>query len=77
MLVLTRKQDESIIIGQNIEVKILGIEEGKVKLGIEAPKNVEIYRKEVYVTIEAENKAATSVDIKNIEQLKKIFYKKD
>ncbi len=77
MLVLTRKQDESIIVGKNIEIKILGIEEGKVKLGIDAPRDVEIHRKEVYATIQDENKAATSITIKDMEQLKNIFNKKE
>lgn len=72
MLVLSRKDKESIIIGKDIEVKILGIEDGKVKLGIDAPRNVEIYRKEIYLEIEEENKAASKQQL-NIEDLKKIF----
>ncbi len=72
MLVLSRKSNESIIIANNIEIKILGIEDGKVKLGIEAPRDVEIYRKEIYVEIQEENKAASKQQL-NIEDLKKIF----
>lgn len=74
MLVLTRKTDESIVIGKDIEIKILGIEEGKVKIGISAPKNVEIHRKEVYLTIQEENKEAASLP-QNLDQLKEIFKK--
>ncbi len=56
MLVLNRKPGESIIIGDNIEIKILEIQDGKIKIGIEAPKDIGILRKEVYDEIIAENK---------------------
>lgn len=72
MLVLSRKPGESIIIGNNIEIKILEIEDGKVKLGIDAPRDIEIYRKEIYIAIEEENKAASKQQL-NIEDLKGIF----
>lgn len=55
MLILTRKKDESIIINDNIEIQVIAIEEGKVKLGINAPKNVEIHRSEVYEKILSAN----------------------
>ncbi|GAU75665.1 carbon storage regulator CsrA [Fusibacter sp. 3D3] len=58
MLILSRKKDESLIINGNIEIKIISSEDGKVKLGIEAPKEVEIYRKEVFEKIQAENRMA-------------------
>ena len=48
MLILNRKINESIILEDNIEIKILEIQDGKVKIGIEAPKEVTILRKEVY-----------------------------
>ncbi|ONI40364.1 carbon storage regulator [Candidatus Epulonipiscium fishelsonii] len=60
MLALTRKIDESIIINGNIEIKIIGIHDGRVKLGIEAPKDQSIYRKELYLQIEESNKASIS-----------------
>ncbi|QUH24924.1 carbon storage regulator CsrA [Serpentinicella alkaliphila] len=75
MLVLTRKQNESIVIGKDIEVKILAIEDGKVKLGIEAPRDIEIYRKEIYVEIEKENVSAINQSI-NMDALKKMLIKK-
>lgn len=67
MLVLSRKKDESIIIDEDIEIKIIGIEEGKVKLGISAPKNIEIHRKEIYMQIQEENRKAadSKLDIKD------------
>lgn len=55
MLVLTRKKDESIIIGGNIEVKVIGIEDGKVQIGIKAPSTIDIFRKELYKSIQEEN----------------------
>lgn len=75
MLVLSRKSNESIIIDKNIEIKILGVEEGKVKLGIKAPKDVEIYRKEIYVEIEEENITASKQQL-NLDHLKGIFTNK-
>ena len=71
MLVITRKKDESILIGENIEIKVVKIEEGSVKLAISAPKDVSILRKELYVEIEEENKkAATLKDIQLLKNLK-------
>lgn len=74
MLILTRKKDESIIIGDNIEVKVLEINDGKVKLGIEAPKNIDIIRKELYENIQEENKKASEINI-NLDMLKEIIKK--
>jgi carbon storage regulator len=59
MLVLSRKNNESIIIGGDIEIVVLGVEGETVKLGIRAPKEVAIYRKELYETIQAENLEAS------------------
>lgn len=47
MLVLTRKKEQSIVIGENIEVMVLGVSGDKVRLGFTAPRDVEVYRKEV------------------------------
>jgi carbon storage regulator len=58
MLVLSRKPEEALVINGNIEIVVLGIEDGKVRLGIQAPPEVKIYRKEVLEAVEAENKAA-------------------
>lgn len=58
MLILTRKANESIRIGDDIELKVLDISGDQVKLGIDAPKHVEIHRKEVYAAIQEENSKA-------------------
>lgn len=58
MLVLSRKLKEALKIGDDIEITILSIEGEQVKIGIEAPKHVEIHRKEVYLAIQEENNAA-------------------
>ena len=62
MLALTRKKGESLIVNNNIEITVLEIRGDQVKIGINAPKDVPIYRKEVYLQIQEENKAAGSVD---------------
>ncbi|WP_432662668.1 carbon storage regulator CsrA [Wukongibacter baidiensis] len=74
MLVLTRKIDEGIKIGKDIEVTILSIQDGKVKLGISAPKDVEIYRKEIYLKIAQQNKKALNSNIE-YDKLNEIFQK--
>lgn len=70
MLILTRKTNESIIINDNIEIVVVGIEDGKVKLGIKAPKEVDIHRKEVYETIQQENRQAANSKSIDIDLLK-------
>ncbi len=55
MLVLTRKSGESIVIGRETEVKVLSVDGGSVRLGIEAPREVAIYRRELFEAIRAEN----------------------
>lgn len=58
MLALTRKKDEAIVINGNIKIQILDIIDGKVKLGIEAPKEVTIHREEVYLEIKDSNEGS-------------------
>lgn len=74
MLVIRRKKYESILIGENIEVSISAIENGTVKLSINAPKEIQILRKELYIEVQNENKEAVS---SNIDVLKKIKIKND
>ena len=61
MLVITRKQEESIIIGGEVEVIVLGISNNGVRLGIKAPRNVQVHRREVFEAIAAENLASLEV----------------
>ncbi len=58
MLVLSRQRDESIIIGDNIVITIVDIRGDKVKLGIEAPREISVHRQEVYEAIQRENRQA-------------------
>ncbi|MGD0596698.1 MAG: carbon storage regulator CsrA [Sedimentisphaerales bacterium] len=58
MLVLSRQKDESIIIGDDVEVTIVDVRGDKVRLGITAPKHITVHRKEVYEAIQREKKAA-------------------
>lgn len=62
MLVLSRKQDEKIIIGDSITLMVISIQGDKVRLGIEAPKHVSIHREEVYDAIQRERTEQTSPD---------------
>lgn len=70
MLALSRKKGESLVVNNNIEVMVLEIRGDQVKIGITAPKEVPIYRKEVYAQIEEANKAAVqSEGLKNLQQM--------
>lgn len=71
MLALSRKKNEAIIISNNIEITILEVKGEQVKIGISAPKEVSVYRKEVYLQIQEANKAAT--DSSGMEALKKFL----
>lgn len=71
MLVLSRKKSESIIIDGKIEIKIIEAEDGRVRIGIEAPREIEIHRKEVFDIIKAENKAALN-SVKKLPSLKEM-----
>ena len=77
MLVLSRKKGQTIRIGDDIEITIVATANDQVKIGINAPKNIEILRQEVFEEIQAENKAATASinnllsNIKNLSNFKK------
>ncbi|MFD2629165.1 carbon storage regulator CsrA [Oceanobacillus kapialis] len=70
MLVLRRKKNESIQIGEDIEIKILGLEGDQVKIGIEAPGSVDIYRKELYIDTKQQNNEALNVTEDLLQLLK-------
>ncbi|WP_010098528.1 carbon storage regulator CsrA [Ornithinibacillus scapharcae] len=71
MLVLTRKLNEAIQIGDDIEIKVLSIEGDQIKLGIAAPKSVEIHRKEIYMDIQEQNNEAANVSVDLLKLLNK------
>lgn len=71
MLALSRKKNEALILNNNIEITILEIKGEQVKLGITAPKDVPVYRKEVYVQIQEANKAAA--DTSGMDALKDLL----
>ncbi len=71
MLALSRKKNEALVINNDIEITILDIRGDQVKIGISAPKEVPVYRKEVYLQIQEANKEAMNAD--NLEALKDLF----
>lgn len=71
MLALSRKKNEALVVSNNIEITVLDIKGDQVKLGITAPKQVPIYRKEVYLQIQEANKAAMEVEA--VDALKGLF----
>lgn len=80
MLILTRKLGESITIGDDIKVTVLGVFGRQVRIGIDAPAKVVVHREEIYVKIQQENrKAATSVkqDLVNVMKILKDKLSKD
>lgn len=69
MLVLTRKLDESIMIGDDIKITVVGVRGDQVKLGIEAPRHIPVHREEIYREIQEENRrAALPADGANLTQ---------
>jgi carbon storage regulator len=71
MLVLSRQRDETIMIGDDIEVTVVDIRGDKVRLGINAPKTISVHRKEVYDAIRRENRAAAQVKPEDVAGLSK------
>lgn len=67
MLVLTRKTNQSIMIGDDIEVSVLAVSRDKIRLGITAPREVPVFRKEVYLSIKAEELSADGGDPREVE----------
>ncbi|MBD5491101.1 MAG: carbon storage regulator CsrA [Lachnospiraceae bacterium] len=71
MLALSRKKNEALVINNNVEITVLEIKGEQVKLGISAPREVPVYRKEVYIQIQDANKEAGDVD--GMEALKNLL----
>lgn len=76
MLVLTRKLNESIVIGDSIEVMVLEIRDNHVKLGIKAPRDVSVHRQEVYQDIREENLRARTSDPPALDSAAKALRKR-
>ncbi len=75
MLVLSRKKDQSIMIGDDIEITVISIEGDQIKLGINAPRSVDIQRKEIFLAIQEENTKAASSSVDLLKQLTGTFPK--
>ena len=69
MLVLSRQRDESIIIGDNVVVTVVDVRGDKVRLGIQAPKEIPVHRREVYEAIQRENRQAAKIDPDEARQI--------
>lgn len=72
MLVLSRKKGQSIMLGDNIELTIIEIQGDQVRIGINAPKSVQVYRKELFLEIQEENKKAAGSNKLELESLLKL-----
>ena len=73
MLILSRKTDQQIKIGDNITLTIIEVRGDQVKIGVDAPKNVKVFRQEVYSSIKNENAAAVDVNTSKIESLSSLL----
>ena len=73
MLVLSRRKDESIVIGDNIHVTVVDIRGDTVRLGITAPKAIPVYRKEIFEAIQRENIEAAGAKAEGLDALKGAF----
>ena len=71
MLALTRKKGEALVLNNDIEITVLEIKGDQVKIGIQAPKEVPVYRKEIYLQIQKENQ--DSMNVEGMEALKNLF----
>ena len=69
MLVLTRKPDQSIMVGTEIEITVLEVRGEQVRLGIRAPRNVTVHRKEVFEQIRLENQQASATSMDSLPEL--------
>jgi carbon storage regulator len=75
MLILSRKKDETIVIDGRIHISIVDIKGDQVKIGIDAPRDVKVYRKEVYEAIQKENREAAETAVTEIPSLVDLFPK--
>jgi carbon storage regulator len=76
MLVLTRKSDEALRIGNDIKITIVEIKGNQVRLGIEAPAHIAIYREEIYEKVKAENRLSANISLEVFRKIKEIYDKR-
>jgi carbon storage regulator len=76
MLVLTRKRGEGVAIGPDIRIVVLGIKNGQVRLGVEAPRTTEVHRDEVYVRIQEENQLAARTPVVPLDVFQRLLCRK-
>ncbi len=73
MLVLTRRRGESVTIGPDVRVIVLGLKNGQVRLGIEAPPSVRVHREEVYARIQEENRLAAKTHVVPLDAFRRLI----
>ena len=71
MLALSRKKGEALVINNDIEVTVLEVKGDQVKIGVEAPNDVKVFRQEVFSAIQSENKAANQISMEQLQKLLK------
>lgn len=74
MLILSRKVDEKICIGEEIVLTVIEMKGDQVKIGVEAPRSVKVFRQEVFSAIQAENKAASHIATQKLDNLNKLLH---
>ena len=77
MLVLSRQRDETIMIGDDVEITVVDIKGDKVRLGINAPREIQVHRKEVYDAIKRENTAAANVQVDDLSRATRKLHRPD
>ena len=73
MLILTRRNGESLMIGDDVKITILGIKGNQVRIGIDAPREVEVHREEIYERIKRENTTSGHVDDEDLAVMDRLF----
>ena len=73
MLVLSRRINEHIMIGDEIEITVVDVKKDLVRIGISAPRTITVHRKEVYDAIQAENLAAAQAQVADLDRIKTVF----
>jgi carbon storage regulator len=77
LLILSRKKDESILIGKNIKITVIGFQKNQVKIGIEAPEDLAILREELVFEVQQENVKALKVDVTVLTEISKLVNQPD